>query len=140
MKLLTGTLALFFLLTVTSSIGFGQNNDGENLNDVLIAVARSIEKSLPIKVDREKTLETVFATNETLVFKYKVTDDSNFKNPKFDNNKYLYYVNESLKTSLCANENMYELLKMGTTFNYLYINIYGEKLFENKFKINNCSQ
>lgn len=121
-----------------ATLALGQGVDDEQLSWVLILVAQEIQKGLPIRVDSEKTLESVFAIADTIFFKYKVNDDSIFKNNRLDKEKYEYYLNKSLRQSLCEKQDMYELLEYGAKFDYLFINIYGENLYEYSFSIDDC--
>ncbi len=55
--------------------------DEPAVSDVLQTISKEINKSVPLKIDREKDLETTVALFDTLIFKYKFTDESTISNP-----------------------------------------------------------
>ncbi len=111
----------------------------KSVSSTLKSTSKELNKSLPVQVDREKTLETTVASKNVLIFKYKITDDSTFKNPRFDLNIYMYHLRNSLGESTCRDEGSYALLKRGASYNYIYINQYGQKLLDFTLTEQECS-
>lgn len=111
----------------------------KSVSSTLLSMSKEINKSLPVKVDKEKILETTVAIKNVLIFKYKITDDSTFRDPRFDINKYTYHLRNSLGESTCKDESSFALLKRGASYNYIYINQYGQKLFDFTLNERECS-
>jgi hypothetical protein len=111
----------------------------KSVSSTLLFTSKEINKSLPVRVDNEKILETTVAINNVLIFKYSMTDDSNFRDPRFDINKYTYHFRNSLGESACKDKSTFELFKRGASYNYIFINQYGHKLFDFILNERECS-
>jgi len=130
-------LFIFCILAYTSTAHGGWFS--KNVSSTLLSTSKEINKSLPVRVDKEKILETTVAIKNVLIFKYKITDDSTFKDPQFNISKYTYYLRNSLGESICKDKNTYELFKRGASYNYIYINQYGQKLLDFTLNEKECS-
>lgn len=130
-------ILIFLFLTFTSFAHAGLFD--KSVSGTLLSTSKEINESLPVRVDKEKILETTVAISNILIFKYKVTDDSNFRNPRFDINKYTYHFRNSLGESTCKDESTFELFKRGASYNYIFINQYGQKLFDFTLNERECS-
>ena len=109
------------------------------VSDVLQTISKEINKSVPLKIDREKDLETTVALFDTLIFKYKFTDESTISNPRFDKNKYLAALRVSLGESTCMDLSTFALLKRGAKYSYMFTNKRGLKLFEYTLDERECA-
>lgn len=98
--------------------------------EVLRAISKEINRSVPIRVDNEKELETSVVMFDTLVFKYKFTDETTISNPRFSKDKYLAALRVSLGESTCMDESTFALLKRGAKYNYLFTTKRGFTVFE----------
>jgi hypothetical protein len=119
-----------FLILMLCTLFAVQNADAAN-NDIastLRAMSKKINLSLPVPVDTEKILETTVAIDRTLIFKYKVNDNSSFKDPRFHADRYTYYIRKSLARSTC--KDALPLFERGASYNYIFIDKYGQNLFE----------
>jgi hypothetical protein len=90
-------------------------------------LAKGLQASLPIQVDKDKQLETVVAVGNTLIFKYKVTDATVFLAPHFDTEKYTRALLASQQGSVCKEESTRDLLRRGAKFNYLMVGRDGQR-------------
>jgi hypothetical protein len=132
------TLALIiFFLTLAFTVH--ASSFDKSVSSTLQATSKEINKSLPVRVDKEKILETTVAIKNILIIKYKVTDDSTFKDPRFDIKKYTYHFRNSVGESTCRDEGTFALLKRGAAYNYIFINQYGQKLFDFLLNERECS-
>lgn len=111
----------------------------KSVSSTLLSTSKEINKNLPVRVDSEKILETTVALKNVLIFKYKITDDSTFKNPRFDISTYTFHLRNSLGESTCKNEGSYALLKRGASYNYIYINKFGQKLLDFTLNEKECT-
>lgn len=114
--------------------------DEPAVSDVLQTISKEINKSVPFKIDREKDLETTVALFDTLIFKYKFTDESTISNPRFDKNKYLAALRGSLGESTCMDPSTFALLKRGAKYSYIFTNKRGLKLFEYTLDERECTK
>ena len=127
----------FFVLVFTSISYAGSFN--QDVSSTLLSMSKEINKNLPVRIDSEKTLETTVTIKNVLIFKYKITDDSNFRNPRFNINKYTYHLRNSLGESTCKDKETFSLLKRGASYNYIFINRYGQKLVDFTLDEKECS-
>lgn len=91
----------------------------------LRSISNEINKSLPLQIDREKMLEVTVAIHDTLLFKYKFTDETVINSVHFSQEKYLEYLRNSLGQSMCTDRGTVELLRRGAKYEYLFINKRG---------------
>jgi hypothetical protein len=138
MKFSTVVVIITFLSLLAIPLATADTIDSESLKEKLIEKAKIIQKSLPVSVDKEKTLESVEAVGDTLIFKYKVNDDSNFKSKYFPVRQYIYNLNNYLKYSNCNEKSLLNLLKAGAKLDYKFMNYLGEMVFEHSFNYENC--
>ncbi len=131
--------AILFLYIFVNTFVVHAGLFDESVSSILQSTSKELSKSLSIQVDREKILETIVAYKDVLIFKYKITDDSTFKDPRFDPSKYTFYFRKSVGESVCKNESTYALLKCGASYDYVYINQYGQKLFDFILDEKECS-
>lgn len=129
-------ILIFCFLTFTSFVNDGLSD--ESVSNKLRSMSKELNKSLPVRVDREKILETTMAVKNVLVMKYKITDDSTFKDPRFDVNLYVYHFRNGQGQFICKDESNFELLKRGASYNYIFVNKYGQKLFEYTLNEQEC--
>ncbi len=106
---------------------------------VLRSISRDINKSLPLQIDREKMLEVTVALHNTLIFKYKFTDETIINDPRFNKEKYLAYLRASLSQSTCKDSGTFELLRKGAKYNYLFINKRGLQIIDFSLDAKVCS-
>lgn len=111
----------------------------QNVNRKLLSMSKEFNKGLPVRIDREKILESTMVVKNVLIFKYKITDDSNFRNPRFDINKYTYYFRNAQGEIICKDESNYALLKRGANYNYIFVNKYGQILFDFTLNEKECA-
>lgn len=93
-------------------------------------MSRDINKSLPVQIDREKVLEATVALHDTLIFKYKFTDETVINDPRFDKQKYIVHLRASLGQSTCTDAGTFELMRKGAKYNYLFTNRRGLKVID----------
>lgn len=84
-----------------------------------------LNKSLPVRIDKEKTLETIVAIRSTLIYKYKFTDETTIRDQRFNPKLYEKHLANSLRQSTCQDADIAGLLRRGARFNYLFVDRYG---------------
>lgn len=109
------------------------------VSNVLRSISSEINRSVPIRVDKEKELETSVAVFDTLVFKYKFTDETTISHPRFSKNKYLAALRISLGESTCMDDATFALLKRGAKYNYLFLTKRGVKVLEYTLDESQCA-
>lgn len=109
------------------------------VSDVLQTISKEINKTVPLKIDGEKVLETTVALFDTLIFKYKFTDERAISNPSFDKSKYLAALRISLGESTCMDASVFALLKRGAKYTYIFTTKRGLQLFEYTLDERECA-
>jgi len=100
------------------------------VEEALRQIARELSSTLPVRVDREKSLETIVALHSTLIFKYKFNDETTIRDPRFDPKLYEKHLARSLRASTCTDKGLAALLRRGARFNYLFVDKYGVKVVD----------
>ena len=111
---MTTHLAALFLIAITLGPACrpAAARDAE-VEQALLAMSKDINKNLPLQVDKEKALEATAVIQETLVFKYKFTDETTIRNPRFSRAKYEEHLRASLQASTCSDPGLKELIRRG---------------------------
>lgn len=122
-------LILLFCFFMFTAFAHADSFD-QSVNRKLLSMSKEFNKGLPVRIDGEKILESTMVVKNVLMFKYKITDDSIFKNPRFDINKYRYHFRNAQGEIICKDESNYALLKQGASYNYIFVNKYGQILFD----------
>lgn len=106
---------------------------------VLRSISRDINKSLPLQIDSDKMLEVTVALHNTLIFKYKFTDETVINDPRFSKGKYLAHLRVSLGESMCRDSGTLELLREGAKYNYLFTSKHGLQVIDFTLDAKACS-
>lgn len=120
-------VTLLITLLDWSCVAYAADSEVEG---ILRSISQDINKSLPLQIDREKILEVTVALHNTLIFKYKFTDETIINDPRFNKEKYLAHLRTSLSQSTCKDDGTLELLRKGAKYNYLFINKRGLQIID----------
>lgn len=137
---MTTRLTASLLLTVFLSLAYGTTaaRDAE-VEQALLAMSKNINKNLPLQIDKEKALEATAALQDTLVFKYKFTDETTIRNPRFSRTQYEKHLRASLQASTCSDPDLMELMRRGAKFNYLFVDRKGMKIVDFTLNTAHCT-
>lgn len=128
---------IVYLLAMTSPAHGGFFD--ESVNSTLLKLSKQLNKTLPIRVGKTKTLESTAVVKDVLLYTYRVTDDSTFRDSRFDINKYTYFFRNSVGESVCKDPSSFALLKRGASYNYFFVNDYGQSLFDYTLNEKECT-
>lgn len=117
------------MVLVTASPCFAQSQEPP-VADVLLRIAREINPTLPLQIDKEKVLEVTAAVRNTLIFKYKFTDERTINDPRWDREKYIAALRLSLGQSTCSDSATFALLVRGARYNYLFTTRAGRQVVD----------
>ena len=111
--------------TVNTSNAENEYSTNDNINDILVASAKQINKNLPMMVDQETRLDFTMALKHKFLYKYTMV---NFKTEELDSN----YVYETMKPILvknvCTNEDMKAFVEYKIPVQYSYYGNDGGKI------------
>lgn len=110
------------------------------LEQALLTMSKTFNKTLPLQIDKEKMLEATATFQDTIIFKYKFTDETVIKNPRFSRSKYEKHLRMSLHSSTCDDPNVRELMRRGANFNYLFTDRSGMKIADFTLNAAECSR
>lgn len=99
-----------------------------DLTAVLLAISRSMNINLPLKIDNEKILDVTVVVGRTLIIKYRFTDDRIVNDPRFSKERYVSALRESTEKSTCRGS--LEVLRMGAEYNYHFVNRRGLEVID----------
>lgn len=136
----TDTRLVFVVLVFGGLISCVAHAQAGGIEQTLQDLAKELNKSVPIQVDHEKKLEVVVAFQDTLIFKYKFTDETVIDDPRFENARYLSALRSSLISSMCGNPGTVELFRQGAKYNYVMIRRNGKKVVDFTLDRAACSQ
>jgi len=84
-------------------------------------------------------LEVTVALHNTLIFKYKFTDETIINDRRFSKETYLAHLRVSLGQSMCRDSGTSELLRKGAKYNYLFTNKRGLQVIDFTLDAKACS-
>jgi hypothetical protein len=111
-----------------------------DVEQALLAMSKNINKNLPLQIDKEKSLEATVALRDTLVFKYKFTDETTIRSPGFSRGQYEKHLRASLQASTCSDPGLKELIQRGAKFNYLFVDRKGMAIIDFTLNAMQCAQ
>jgi len=130
---------LLFLVTI---FVFFTNLYGEKLDrktiqsaEFLSEVASSLNKQLPMMIDKETRLDSVYGTKKNLVFKYTLVNISYGDYTKKQIKDALY---DNIKNSVCTNPKTVIFPKNGININYDYYSKRGKFMAEITISPKDC--
>lgn len=113
---------------------------GAEVEQALLSMSKNINKNLPLQIDKEKALEATVAIQDTLVIKYKFTDETTIRNPRFSRAQYEKHLRASLQASTCSDPDLKELMQRGAKFNYLFFDRKGIAIVDFTLNAMQCAQ
>ncbi len=132
-------MKLYQLRSVSLLHGIAGAHEAE-VEQALFAMSKNFNKNLPLQIDKEKMLEATLAIQDVLVFKYKFTDESTIRNPRFSRIQYEKHLRDSLRASTCSDPSVVEIMRRGAKFNYLFVDRKGMKIIDFTLNATQCAK
>jgi len=134
-------LSIAFAKSIAQIVGksnfnnYNKDNSEIVIEKLLIDTSKKINAKVPIMVDESTRLDTTISAGNHLISKYTIV---NLSEKKLNKSSLEQEMKKMLVKNQCGNEKMFNLLKMGVEYDYMYEDKDGNLIFSINIAKKDC--
>lgn len=132
--LIVAILLSFFSAYVVAYLLQSENQAENSFEDNLLSEIFALNKTLPQKIDETLTLQRVNVNDQDIEYELRVNNE----NRNFSAEKQKYSMRMSSLIFVCRSQDTRFFINNSYSITYAYTNENGERLFENRYELDDC--
>lgn len=111
-----------------------QRQTENSFKDNLLSELLALNETLPLKIDESFTLQSVNLNDEDIEYEIRINNE----NRNFSAEKQKYSMRMSSQIFVCRSQDTRFFINNSYSITYAYTNENGERLFENRYELDDC--